>query len=603
MMKPAPYETVRLTEESVGGTGTEGKELYRIPRTIQLVILAVGTYGFAALGLTIYILRCAKVGSAYRVLPTGNMKVEQFYSGLALSFILAPAAILIRRLASDLAVLHPFALASKMPIEIGDLDLLADPGLWALFPLFRYSMIRGFIQAFVMAAGAFLVPVGTLLLFTGTYSRATPHIKSVGLPTAYNNMMIMSIEMNRHGTDKQGPTFESIDFFLQDVTNLFVGGILQQTGVLEKVGPRLGPVATTNLTYEEGVRYEGVVAFEWTSGCRETEDITYVEQTEQYAWMWNITLPDGSMCHQDAWESALCLTNVTDVANTTTTYYAIVGVNEETVNLGAESINDTNSGITFENGSWISRVACTPTWKWEVSSCLFSNGLMTDCFATPGANTTELDDDGLNAMHYYFAGVPVSLSIAGSYTYGLKTVQTALMFDPQATDNHQYRAPLISDYDKMYGLVAQSLATVASAGYYGVAEVPAVGSKPKPVYLVRTYILAIVVTILVLTPLLATALMFYTLFVLHAPLRRTTFLTISNAVRGAWWDLALWGTCLMSPSDARHAFRGIKVMFGATVDVDINGQIGNPSQHVGLALHVAPVHHDRRYFGNKLKDE
>lgn len=602
-MKPAPYETVRGTEESTGGSGTEGKELYRIPRTIQLVILAVAAYGFAALGLTIYILRCAKVGSAYRVLPTGNLKVEQFYSGLALSFILAPAAILIRRLASDLAALHPFALASKTPVEVGDLDLLADPGLWALFPLFRYSIVRAFIQAFVMAAGAFLVPIGTLLLFTGTYSHSARHTAFVGLPTAYEHMMRMSIEMNRLDTDNLGPTFEAFDSFLQDVENLFVGGIIQQTGVLEEVSPFLGPKATSNLTYEEGVRYEGLIAFGWTSGCRMTEDITYVEKTEQYVWMWNITLPDGSVCHEDAWESASCLTNITDATNTTTTYYAIVGVNEETVNLEAEGINDTSSGITFENGSWISRVACTPTWKWEVSSCLFSNGTMTDCFATPGANTTELDSVGLDAMRYYFAGVPVSIELAGDYTYGLKTVQTALMFDPRATNTHQYRAPLKSDYDNMYGLVAQSLATVASAGYYGVAEVPATGSRPKPVYLVRTYILAIVVTILVLTPLLSATLMVYTLFALHTPLRRTTFLTISNAVRGAWWDMALWGTCLMSPGEARLAVRGHKVMFGTTVDVDVNGRVGNPSQHVGLALHVAPVHHDRRYFGEKLKNE
>ena len=602
-MRPVAYETISAGDDPGTRTGNPGSKLYRIPRTIQLVILAVGTYGFAALGLTIYILRCPKVSAAYRVFPTGNMKVEQFYSGLALSFILAPAAILIRRLGNDLAVLHPFALASKMPIEVADLDLLADPGFGALFRLFRYSMVRASIQAFIMATGAFLVPIGTLLFFTGDYAPSISHIASVGMPTAHQNMMIMSIEMDREFSDNLGPTFDPIDFFLEDVTNLFVGGIIQQTGVLEEVSSQLGPKATRNLTYDEGVRYTGIVTFEWTSGCHSTRDITYVEETVEYAWYWNITFPDSSHCSRDAWSSSLCLTNVTDASNITTTYYAIVGVNTETVNLGTEGINDTDSGITFSNGSWISRVACTPTWTWEVSSCLFSNGTMTDCVPSPGQNTTQLDTDGLNAMHYYFAGVPVSIANAGTFTYSLMTVQTALMFDPQATNDHQYRVPLISDYDNMYGLVAESLATVASAGYYGVAEVPATGSTPKPVYLVRTYILAIVVTLLVLTPLLAAAMIYYTVFVLHAPLRRTTFLTISNAVRGRWWDATLWGTCLMSSGELRHALKGIKVMFGTTVEVDFKGYLGNPSQHVGLAQHVAPVEENRRYFGTKLKDD
>ena len=233
------------------------------------------------------------------------------------------------------------------------------------------------------------------------------------------------------------------------------------------------------------------------------------------------------------------------------------------------------SAIEVVNGSWISRVACTPTFDWEVSK----DASMTDCHVTPGANTTTLDNIALDSLKYYFSDIPLYLSEGGSYTYGLETLQSALMFDPQETNDHQYRAPVLADYNSMYGLIAQSIVSVTNSGYYGAAEVSSTGSAPKPVYLVRTYVLAIVVAILVLSPLLTTATLLWNL-AHHIPLRMTTFLTIANAVRGPQWDATLWGGCLMSPRELRYRHRGLRVQYGVDEQA--------PS-HVGFAQEVSPV--------------
>jgi hypothetical protein len=193
-----------------------------------MVLLAVGVYGIAGIGLAIYILRCPVHSPAYRVLPTGDLKADQFYSGIALS-VLTPAAIMIRRIAYEVALLHPFAIASTMPTDVADLDTLMDPGIWAITRLFKYSRMRATIQAFLLAAGAFLVPIGTLLIFTGTYAASLSRIANVGMPTISNNMMTLDIEMSYSFS---GPRLYKNDSFLNLATNTFVGNLIRQTGVL-----------------------------------------------------------------------------------------------------------------------------------------------------------------------------------------------------------------------------------------------------------------------------------------------------------------------------------------------------------------------------------
>jgi hypothetical protein len=136
----------------------------------------------------------------------------------------------------------------------------------------------------------------------------------------------------------------------------------------------------------------------------------------------------------------------------------------------------------------------------------------------------------------------------------------------------------------MYGAVAQSLASATTAGYYGTAEVPRTGSTSRSVYVVRTYILGLVLAILLAVRVLTTLnLLMYLRN--HLPLRRITFLTVANAVRGPWWDMQLLGGCSLSPDELRTEYGNTRVMYG--VDERAPG-------HIGLAPDGSlPIHDER----------
>lgn len=74
---------------------------------------------------------------------------------------------------------------------------------------------------------------------------------------------------------------------------MFKGNVIRQTGVISSTPGLLGPVATTNLTYHEDVRYDGIVTYKWSSGCQYTDSITFTEASESDAWIWNVTFPNG----------------------------------------------------------------------------------------------------------------------------------------------------------------------------------------------------------------------------------------------------------------------------------------------------------------------
>jgi hypothetical protein len=70
----------------------------------------------------------------------------------------------------------------------------------------------------------------------------------------------------------------------------------------------------------------------------------------------------------------------------------------------------------------------------------------------------------------------------------------------------------------------------------------------------------------------------------HLPLRRATFLTIANAIRGPWWDDTLWGDCVLPSKELPEK----RVVFG--VDV------AHPD-HVGLASEVSIIQVDHQNHG------
>lgn len=117
----------------------------------------------------------------------------------------------------------------------------------------------------------------------------------------------------------------------------------------------------------------------------------------------------------------------------------------------------------------------------------------------PSQNTTEIDEVGLNGLHYY---VPSVLhNEPSNYAFGSTLVLATLVFDPAASNLHPVM-PSLADYERMYGVVAASLTSISLGGDHGIVEVPTTGSPPRPVYVVRVYILATVVVVIVTVPLL-----------------------------------------------------------------------------------------------------
>ena len=154
-------------------------------------------------------------------------------------------------------------------------------------------------------------------------------------------------------------------------------------------------------------------------------------------------------------------------------------------------------------------------------------------------------------------------------------------FSPPLSASSTIRFWPLDDFDKLSGLFAQSITAVASAGYLGNVQVPTSGEPSKPVYLARTYILAITLFLLVLPPALA-ILDILRKMLRHPSLRIATFLTAANAVRGPWWDSLLWGTCTFSAMElqASRDIADTYLMFGADE---------HRPEHVGLAPSVKAV--------------
>lgn len=372
------------------------------------------------------------------------------------------------------------------------------------------------------------------------------------------------------------------------VTEKVKSTLISQFAQLRAVPSYLGPVPTTNITYLQGVTYESVIGYGWESNCQPTTEIAYTVEEQQNAWMVNFTFPDGTVHHVDAWEGDLYLWSHSQQysktgipVGTRTTYFVATDALSETASMP----NDT-SALNIVNGTWISLVKCSPSLNWSVFSCTWNGTYMTDCHPNPNANTTALDIQGLAALDGYISAAVWSLYIGDEYFFGMRVLEGPLMENGKSTSDHQLRTLTLSDYDNIYGLVAQSIATIASSGSYGSAVVTTIGEPVKSVYVVRTYILAIVVAIFCTVTLLSIADIAMHLLT-QRPIRRATLLAIANAMRGPWWDKELFGGCVMEERALRRR-HAIHVMFGVDA-MNYN--------HVGLVPRVFDVVKGDRYCG------
>jgi hypothetical protein len=273
------------------------------------------------------------VDPGHRVLRTGTLKVDQFYSGLALSLLLAPAAIIVRRTAHDLALLQPFKVSSRKPVSLADMDLLMDPGILAMVTLSKYSVISGAVLALLLFAGAFLVPIGTLLITTSDYAAPSISKAVIGIPSIYSGMMDLQIAMKITYSTPY-PAMDDLDIILMNTASLFKGELIRQTGVLSNTTDLLGPISTSNITLQEGVTYAGIVTYRLAPGSEYTTEISYTETEDEYQWLVNFTFPDGSVQGDDVLGGAMFMWNDSNtwVNNTST---------NTQINIGATPIGGT----------------------------------------------------------------------------------------------------------------------------------------------------------------------------------------------------------------------------------------------------------------------
>lgn len=121
------YKTVASVDDTAPLVGAHGRRLFVPVDPIRYFVLGIMVYGIASLAIAGWALSCPPLGVGRRVLLTGSLKVDQFYSGLALSAIFAPAGIMIRKLSNDLSLLHPFAVSSRKKVTLSDMDRMTDP--------------------------------------------------------------------------------------------------------------------------------------------------------------------------------------------------------------------------------------------------------------------------------------------------------------------------------------------------------------------------------------------------------------------------------------------------------------------------------------------
>ncbi|GKT71341.1 hypothetical protein ColTof4_03764 [Colletotrichum tofieldiae] len=560
-------------------------------KLLKIYIACISVYLLAAIGVAIWAYQGPPVGSEFsqrRVFRTpDSLKVDQLYSGLALSAVLAPAGMLVQWIMHDFRHLRLFAIAAQRPVLLADLNRIGDDSsAYTLKTMGKYSWWYAIMQAALILIRTAIVPVGTLMLTTGVFYKNAEDMGVVGLPILpsveeQSTMTRLANAMGWNGEGDFSPTLDENDNFLSRAIYTFVGNIVSQSALIDVFSGDIGPIPTHNLTFNINTTYHGLVLYHWNANCEGASDISYAASSNGSNTTYTFTLPDSSNQTIDIgpkkkdsqslrlWNSA-GNTTINGIPISGTTYFISAGPSSS---LKASTLtNDTSLTKTAE-GHWISRSKCTPEFSWEVGKCTFNGTLMTDCHPEPNTNTTGIDTVALDALQSYMAAIPWWIFVERLAVVD-KTIDTL------------YSIPTSRDWGHFFGNIAQSIAAISTAGYFGTATVPTVVRVQEDVYIIRTAVLWIVLAMLAVV-VVTSCLDVWRSKSRGLPFRAATFLAIANAVRGPWWDQELYGSCA-ADEVAMQKRSSAAVMFG----VDVN----NP-YHVGFLPAVLPIQRDRAYFG------
>ena len=551
----------------------EWRALRRIDKGVFVRLFILGLYLLQSIIVLIWAKYSPKTEGNYRVIRTGSLPVDQFYSGLVLAVMFAPGAIVARMLSFDLQSLHPFSIASRQRVALSDLDRMMDFGLWSAVTTSRYSPWYGGVQLYTMLIGAVLVPLGTLTITTGSYVPPTPGVAVVGLPTMDSSaMQILSKSMGYNGSDPFYPSLDSTDTFLPLLANAMKGAPLNR-----QLPPRLrsdiiGPGETMNISFMSETRYDGIVTFGWASNCRQAtdDDVAYkITRLNDSSLFINVTWADGTTSEGKLADRPLLGTVVSDHWGKTRlpaggSLYTLQTSMKNFTLPPSWSTNTPSVSEYNDQGVWISRLRCTPTMTWQVSSCVWDGLRMGDCLPLPQGNTTDLDTTGLDALHLYFTAVLTKLFIENGST-------TQFMSFLLLTTSQ------IAGFDTVFEIMAHEMARIVMSGIFGTATVPTTGEPSKQVYMVREPILSAVVAMLALLVVLVSA-HFVWMKSQRVPTRKIGFLTLASSIRGSWWGQEFSDSDVASVDELRKR-HAATVMYGT---YSLEGR-----RRVGLAPVVA----------------
>ncbi|KAF2178935.1 hypothetical protein K469DRAFT_717705 [Zopfia rhizophila CBS 207.26] len=423
------------------------------------------------------------------------------------------------------------------------------------------------------------------MVTTGLYAPRTAGLAVVGIPVAFEGpqglpaswMGNLSASMGYDGTEPFVPGYDENDVFLEMVKTSTRGSIIDQTGIVRDISAELGPISTGNITFQTGVQYNGIVTFKWDAGCENANDeILYSFGYSQDGYKYvNFTFPDGAKnSTMNMWGGVMpvCFLWSNATAKNArgfpiggTTYLAMESMTGSSMLTTLPSQSE-NPDVVYNNGTRISRVKCTPKLSWQVSLCVFDGRIMINCTKTDGNSVPALDTVGLDALEGYLTAILWSMARETDIALGRALLSTTV-------------SPGKYQWDGLFGLIAQSLASVSTAGYFGTVTVETMGEPLRHVYITRMH--PLIFGVILLTLVATMSLVHIILSRLqHSPFRRITFLTIANAVRGSWWDRELRGGCVLDEAllTEKHS---AEVMFG--VDAE---NLGN----IGLAPNVYGVH-------------
>ncbi|KAF6784028.1 hypothetical protein CSOJ01_15812 [Colletotrichum sojae] len=572
---------------------------FRDFKFLKIYIGCISLYAVAAAAAMVWSYHGPVVsGASYhsRVFRTPDaLTVNQLYSGIALSALLAPAGMLVQWIMHDFRHLRLFALTAQKHVALADLDKIGDDSsAWTLRVLGKYSWWYALMQGALIVIRTSIVPVGTLLVTTGIHTTEDPEDTGVvGLPimpAAGSNVRRMAEVM---GWDGQGTFYQTLDEnddFLSQTVYTFVGNFASQNALVNVSSGDIGPISTNNISFTANATYRGLILYHWDGKCEPALEIPYTTLFNGPNVTYDFTWPDStnrtitfppSRGTQGLlmWNDSPVSSHINNISISGTTYFITVAPKNKISNYVYE-MNETSPSLNMtDEGHWISRTKCTPELSWEVGSCTFNGMIMTECVPDPGSNTVALDVEALDKVVDYMTAIPWYL-----YNNNHSVVDKTL--------DILYSIPTDKDWGHFFGNIAQSLAAISTAGYYGTATVPMMTRDAEEVYIVRTVVLWVMLAMFTIVPIMSC----YDIWRSKSrglPFRAGTFLAIANAVRGPWWDGQLYGSCAADELSMQKRSSS-SVMFGADA---------NYPYHVGLLPEVLPIRKGQTYYGVKERDK